>query len=53
MTLMRDWTGLGERVQPMGSTDPEADSRPTCGLDEPSTIVWNRASHSSFHLPVP
>ena len=32
MTLMRDWTGLGERVQAMGSTDPKADSRPHVAL---------------------
>ena len=27
MTLMRDWTGLGERVQAIGSTDPKTDTR--------------------------
>lgn len=32
MTLMRDWTGLGERVQAIGSTDPEADTRPHVAL---------------------
>jgi len=32
MTLMRDWTGLGERVQLIGSTDPEADTRPHVAL---------------------
>ena len=30
--LMRDWTGLGERVQPLDSTDPEADNRPHVAL---------------------
>ena len=27
MTLMRDWTGLGERVNRFGSTDPSTDTR--------------------------
>ena len=32
MTLMRDWTGLGERVQAFGSTDPKSDTRPHVAL---------------------
>ena len=32
MTLMRDWTGLGDRVQAMGSTDPKVDTRPHVAL---------------------
>ena len=32
MTLMRDWTGLGERVQAIGSVDPKSDSRPHVAL---------------------
>ena len=32
MTLMRDWTGLGERVQAIGSTDPKTDTRPHVAL---------------------
>jgi len=32
MTLMRDWTGLGERVQELGSTDPKVDNRPHVAL---------------------
>ena len=32
MTLMRDWTGLGDRVQALDSTDPDADTRPHVAL---------------------
>ena len=32
MKLMRDWTGLGERVQELGSTDPKIDNRPHVAL---------------------
>ena len=32
MTLMRDWTGLGERVKAIGSTDPKTDTRPHVAL---------------------
>ena len=32
MTLMRDWTGLGERVQALDSTDPKTDTRPHVAL---------------------
>ena len=32
LTLMRDWTGLGERVQAFNSTDPRSDTRPQVAL---------------------
>ena len=32
ITLMRDWTGLGDRVQAIGSTDPQTDVRPHVAL---------------------
>ena len=32
LTLMRDWTGLGERVQAFNSTDPKSDTRPQVAL---------------------
>ena len=32
VSLMRDWTGLGERVQALGSTEPESDGRPHVAL---------------------
>ena len=30
--LMRDWMGLGDRVQALGETNPEADGRPHVAL---------------------
>ena len=32
VTLMRDWTGLGERVQTLDSTDPKVDKRSNVAL---------------------
>ena len=32
ITLMRDWTGLGDRVQALDSTNPKADFRPHVAL---------------------
>ena len=32
MSLIREWTGLGERVQALGSTDPKVDTRPHVAL---------------------
>jgi Tfp pilus assembly protein PilF len=32
LPLQRAWTGLGERVQPLGSTDPATDHRPHVAL---------------------
>ena len=32
MSLMREWTDLGERVQAIGSTDPATDTRPQVAL---------------------
>ena len=32
MTLMRDWTGFGERVQSLESAEPKGDTRPHIAL---------------------
>ena len=44
MTLMRDWMGLGERVQSLESTDPKSDTRPHVALMSLPRLVWYGAS---------
>ncbi|MCP9775647.1 tetratricopeptide repeat protein [Cyanobium sp. WAJ14-Wanaka] len=45
LKLFKDWTGLGERVLPLGSTDPATDQRPHLALMS-LPMLYNTELHS-------
>ena len=53
MTLMRDWTGLGERVKAIGSTDPKTDARPHVALMSLPRLFGTELHNGSINVSLP